>query len=190
LSGLITWVVAPAGAGVSRPSTSVLATMLGVTRTPLLAMAWYIPASCSRVIDTPCPMGRLPNVLADQVDCAGSTPEDSAGSWMPVLVPWPSFLASSSNASGPTCWAIIRVPTLDDLPRMPVAVMSTGPCAQASCTVMPPTSIDPSTFSTVSGLIRPFSNAAAKVTTLFTDPGSMESVTARLPVSLVVSPGW
>ena len=47
----------------------------------------------------------------------------------------------------------------------------------------------PSTVSTVSGLIRPFSSAAAKVTTLFTEPGSNESVTTRLPVSFGVLPG-
>ena len=64
-----------------------------------------------------------------------------------------------------------------------MAVMSIGPCAQASCTVTSPTWIEPSTFNTVVGVIRPFSSAAAKVTTLFTEPGSIASVTARLPVS-------
>ena len=140
-------------------------------------------------MDTPCPMGRLPKVLTDQVDGAGNRPEVSAGNWIPVLTPWPNFLAIATKASWPTSWAIIRVPTFDDLARMPVAVMSIGPCAQASCTVMSPIGMDPSTLSTVVGVIRPFSRAAAKVTTLFTEPGSNASVTARLPVSLGLLPG-
>ena len=67
--------------------------------------------------------------------------------------------------------------------------MLIGPCAQASCTVMSPTAMEPSTLSTVVGVIRPFSRAAAKVTTLFTDPGSIASVTALFPVSLGLLPG-
>ena len=53
VAGLIAWVVAPAAVGICWPSTLVLATMVGATRTPLLAIAWYIPASCNREIDTP-----------------------------------------------------------------------------------------------------------------------------------------
>ena len=69
------------------PSLVVEATRVGGTRTPPLAMAWYMLASSTRLYETPCPMGRFANVAADQVDMAGRLPLVSAGSCTPVRAP-------------------------------------------------------------------------------------------------------
>src|SRR4051794_21455364 len=71
----------------------------GRTRTPSLAIAWYMPASCSVVIDRPWPIGRLAKVLEVHCDFAGSgfhtgtTPRSSESS-MPVFWPRPNFCSS------------------------------------------------------------------------------------------------
>ena len=70
-------------------------TIRGCTRTPSLAMVWYIPASCSGVIDSPCPIGRLPNVVPDQVSGVGRMPGLSPGSSMPVFWPIPNLRSVS-----------------------------------------------------------------------------------------------
>ena len=65
----------------------------------MLAIAWYMPASCSMVIETPWPIGRLANVLEVHCDFAlsafqaGSTPLSSDSS-MPVFCPSPNFGSS------------------------------------------------------------------------------------------------
>ena len=64
------------------------------------------------------------------------------------------------------------MPTFDEAASTPVAVNRWVGCDHASCTEMPPISIVSGTLKTVDGLIRPFSNAAENVTTLFTEPGS------------------
>ena len=46
--------------------------MRGGMRMPSLAMAWYIPAICSTVIDRPWPIGRLPNVEPDHLFIGGT----------------------------------------------------------------------------------------------------------------------
>ena len=99
-----------------------LSTIRGGTRTPSFATVWYIEASCSAVIDTPWPIGRLPNVLPDQVSGLGSRPGLSPGSSIPVRLPIPNRVMYWYQASGPSRWAISRVPTLLDFASTPVAV--------------------------------------------------------------------
>src|SRR3712207_4279880 len=77
-------------------------TIRGETRTPLLAIAWYIPAICSTVIDRPCPIGRLPNVEPDHDLRSGTDPELSPGRPTPVFWPRPNFLSMSAYRSSPT----------------------------------------------------------------------------------------
>src|SRR5690606_4645219 len=79
-------------------------------------------------------------------------------------------------------WASISVPTLEDLPKMPVVVYGATSCCQASLTVTPDMRIEPGTWCTSSGVVRPYSMAAAAVTILFTEPGSNGSLIDGLPV--------
>lgn len=76
----------------------------------------------------------------------------------------------------------MSVPTLDDFPKTPVVVYGITPWFHASRTVTPPMWIEPGTCSTSSGLVSPFSIAAAAVTILFTDPGSNGEDTDGLPI--------
>ena len=81
----------PAGwaVGCTVPSGVVVdCTTRGGIRTPPLATVWYIEASCSEVIATPCPIGRFAKVASDQLANGGSRPALSPGSSMPVG--WPS----------------------------------------------------------------------------------------------------
>jgi hypothetical protein len=90
VSSLTTRVRAPSGASRTVPSGAVSeSTMRGSIRTPSFAIAWYIPASCSGVIDTPCPMGRLPKVVPDHCSGGGRIPPLSPGSSTPVGAPMP-----------------------------------------------------------------------------------------------------
>ncbi|SKS54018.1 Uncharacterised protein [Mycobacteroides abscessus subsp. abscessus] len=51
---LTTWTGSGRGSSLRDPSGAVtLLTMRGGIRTPSLAMAWYMPAICSNVIDKP-----------------------------------------------------------------------------------------------------------------------------------------
>jgi hypothetical protein len=59
-------------------------TMRGGMRTPSLAIAWYMLAICNTVIDRPCPMGRLANVLPDHWFRGGTRPALSPGNPTPV----------------------------------------------------------------------------------------------------------
>ena len=65
--------------------------MRGGTRTPSFAIVWYIEASCSTVIASPCPIGRFANDDPDHVLGSGRMPALSPGSSMPVCVPMPNF---------------------------------------------------------------------------------------------------
>ena len=56
----------------------------GGIRTPSLAMVWYMPVICSRVIERPWPIGRLEKVLPDHWSIGGTSPALSPGS--PTLV--------------------------------------------------------------------------------------------------------
>ncbi|SHU74206.1 Uncharacterised protein [Mycobacteroides abscessus subsp. abscessus] len=87
------------------------------------------------------------------------------------------------NRSGPTRWASMSVPTLDDFPKTPVVVKGTVPCGHASRTVTPPMLMEPGTCSTSSGLDKSFSITADAVMTLLTDPGSNGEETERFPIS-------
>ena len=69
--------------------------MRGGIRTPSLAIAWYIPAICSRVIERPCPMGRLEKLLPDHWSMGGTMPALSPGN--PTLVRWPRPNFSSNS---------------------------------------------------------------------------------------------
>ena len=79
------------------------------------------------------------------------------------------------------------MPTLDDLPKMPVVVKFCVPCDHASCTTRSATRNCPGTATTSSGLVSPYSIAADAVTILFTEPGSYGLVTAALPSALMSS---
>ena len=57
----------------------------------------------------------------------------------------------------------MSVPTLEDLPKMPVVVNDEGPCSHASLTVTPSMWMLPSTLCTSPGVVRPFSIAAAGI---------------------------
>src|SRR6266545_854303 len=160
----------------------------GGTRTPSLASAWYMPAICSTVIDNPCPIGRLPNVLPDHCPRGGTRPGLSPGSPTPVRWPKPSLVNMSAYRSGPTFCASISVPTLDDLANTPVVVSGSTPCSHASCTVRSATLIVYGTWRCASGVVTPYSIADSAVTILFTEPGSYGSDTAGLPISLMSKP--
>ncbi len=77
----------------------------------------------------------------------------------------------------------MRVPTLEDFPKMPVVVYGVGPCCQASETVTPSMVMLPSTEWTSCGSVSPASIAAAAVMIFCTDPGSNGEVIAGLPRS-------
>ena len=50
-----------AGSGITEPSGRTSPEMIrGGTRSPLFAIAWYIAAICTTVMDSPWPIGRLP----------------------------------------------------------------------------------------------------------------------------------
>ena len=70
--------------------------MRGGIRSPSLAMVWYIDVICSKVIDNPCPMGRLENVEPDHWSMGGTIPSLSPGS--PTPVRWPSPNLASMSA--------------------------------------------------------------------------------------------
>ena len=81
-----------------------------------------MPAICRAVIDSPCPIGRLPNVEPDQVSRDGIRPGLSPGSPTPVRFPRPKRTSMSAKRSSPTSRAAMIVPTFDDFARMPVSV--------------------------------------------------------------------
>jgi hypothetical protein len=155
--------------------------MRGGMRRPSLAIAWYMPAICSTVIDKPWPMGRLANVLPDHWSWGGTRPALSPGS--PTLVRWPRpiRLSMSTKRSAPTRCAVSSVPMLDESANTPVNVRFTVPCDHASRTVRSATRSSPGTGSTVSGVTTPLSIPAAAVTTLLTEPGSKGAETAGFP---------
>ena len=85
------------GSSVRVPSGAMVAlTIRGGTRTPSLAMVWYMPVICSRVIERPWPMGRLENVLPDHWSIGGTRPALSPG--RPTPVRWPSPNRRSMSA--------------------------------------------------------------------------------------------
>ena len=171
------------GSSLTLPSGPMVDLMIrGGIRTPSLAMVWYIPVICSSVIERPCPMGRLENVLPDHWAMGGTSPSLSPGRPTSVRCPSPNFSSMSKYFSGPIRWLSISVPTLDDFPRTPVVVYGMTPCFQASLTVTPPMSIEPGTCNTSSGVVSPFSMAVEMATILLTDPGSNGEDTARLPI--------
>ncbi|COX31255.1 Uncharacterised protein [Mycobacterium tuberculosis] len=69
--------------------------MRGGTRTPSLAMAWYMPVICSKVIERPWPIGRLANVLPDHWSIGGTSPALSPGRPTPVRCPNPNLRSIS-----------------------------------------------------------------------------------------------
>ena len=134
-------------------------------------------------MDRPCPIGRLANVPPCQFCRSGTRPSDSPASSMPVRWPRPNFSRYCENGSLPTRWASMRVPTLEDFPKMPVVVYGVGPCCHASETVTPSMRMLPSTECTSSGWVSPASMAAAAVMIFCTEPGSNGEVMAGLPRS-------
>jgi len=70
--------------------------MIDGKRTPSLAIAWYMPVICSRVIERPWPIGRLENVLPDHWSIGGTSPALSPGSPTPVRWPRPNFCSISA----------------------------------------------------------------------------------------------
>src|SRR5699024_11655731 len=150
----------------------------GGTRTPSLAIVWNMPAICSVVMDRPWPMGRLAKVPPCQFCRSGTRPGDSPESAMPDFCPSPNFSRYSEYGSLPMRWANMRVPTLEDLPKIPVVVYGVGPCSHASETVTPSIWMLPSTVCTSSGSVTPISMSAAVVMSLLTEHGSIGVVTA------------
>ena len=71
---------------------------------------------------------------------------------------------------------------LDSVMMSPIVIDSTG-CTWESRIVNGPTCIDAGTRNRSSSETAPVSSAAAAVMILFTDPGSKESVTARLRIA-------
>ena len=102
--------------------------------------------------------------------------------------PRPNLSSMSAHRSGPTRWASISVPTLEDFPKTPVVVYGMTPCSHASWTVTPPMSMEPGTCSTSSGLVRPNSMADDAVMILFTEPGSNGEDTDEVAQFAVVLP--
>ncbi len=85
------------GSSVRVPSGAMVAfTMRGGIRTPSLAMVWYMPVICSSVIESPCPIGRLENVLPDHWSIGGTRPALSPGSPTPVRCPSPNLRSISA----------------------------------------------------------------------------------------------
>src|SRR3954453_861112 len=96
---------------------------------------------------------------------------------MPVFWPTPKRRSYSIHLAGPSRLAILRVPTLDDWARMPVAVYRCVGCDHASPPVTPPMKILSGTFIVVLGVMTPSCRAAAKVIDFCTDPGSKVDIT-------------
>ena len=89
----------PSGRGSSLrvPSAPMVVLMMrGGMRTPSLAIVWYMPVICSRVIERPWPMGRLAKVLPDHWSIGGTSPALSPGSPTPVRWPSPNLLSMSA----------------------------------------------------------------------------------------------
>src|ERR1700733_5221127 len=91
---------------------------------------------------------------------------------MPVAVPAPNAFSYCDQTCGPILLATWIVPMFDDSASTPVAVNCSSGWVQASWTTTPSSDSVDGTSTTLAGVPPPFSRAAAKVTTLFTDPGS------------------
>ena len=75
----------------------------------------------------PCPIGRFANVPPDHCARCGNSPSDSLGNSIPVARPTPKPVNNWSNLSSPSFSANMSVPTLEDLPKIPVVVYCAGP---------------------------------------------------------------
>ena len=85
-------------------------------------MVWYMSVICSSQSQT-CPIGQVANVLPDHWSIGGTRPALSPAAWRtPVRCPRPNFRTDLEEALRPSRWASIKVPTLEDLPKIPVVV--------------------------------------------------------------------
>ena len=124
-------------------------------------------------------MGTVPMDVPDHFPGSRRMPRDSPGKLSPVLRPNPNARRYRSMRSLPSSLPTRMEPTLDELAMMSVIDHCTGGWGSCSLNTWSATLMVGGTFRTSWGRTSPSSRAAEMVITLFTEPGSNTSVTAR-----------
>src|SRR5450759_1715380 len=153
------------------PSTFALRKCGQILRPPLATVP-ATQASCSGVIETPCPMLMVAQLVPVQADSDGRMPPTSPGKSTPVLWTTPHRFRYSSSRFEPKACETWMVPTLDDW----LIICEKDSClvgnGSASLKVLSATFSWDWTFITVSGLTTPSWSAATAVTIFIAEPGS------------------